>query len=95
MDKSEFFGLFQKAWVTTFTVPLVLKSFSATGIHPPNADFILGKFTHRKPSTPEAQTIPKSNNAELSWLKAKSLLHSLARDKGSVEVQMLEGILST
>ena len=93
VKKSDFFPLFWKAWVATFTEKLVLKAFSATGIFPPNANVILDRFDTKKLTTPEAQVIHAAGSEEPSWLKAKSLLHSVAKDKGSVEVGALEGIL--
>jgi len=93
IKKSDFFRLFWTAWVATFTEKLILSSFEATGVHPPNADVILDRFTQEKPTTPEAQLIASNDLGEPSWLKAKSLLHSVVKDKGSIEARALEGIL--
>jgi hypothetical protein len=44
MAKHDFFSVFWKAWESTFQPPLVLKSFEATRLSPPNPDVILKRF---------------------------------------------------
>jgi hypothetical protein len=48
--KRDFFSLFWDGWVNTFIETRVLKSFSATGLSPPNANVIL------KPTTTQITT---------------------------------------
>jgi hypothetical protein len=45
ITKADFLPLFKQAWRSTFTPELISKSFTVTGIWPPNADVILRKFT--------------------------------------------------
>src|ERR1700710_646451 len=45
VKKGDFFPLFWKAWVASFTEKTMLNSFEATGISPLNADVILNRFT--------------------------------------------------
>jgi hypothetical protein len=93
IDKSDFFNLFWPAWVTTFTKPLVEKSFSATGIHPRNADVVLDKFKSPTPTelaTPPEQTAPTAATTAPNWLKAKALLRKAVGGKGSTQLGPLE-----
>ena len=41
LKKGDFFHLFWKAWMSTFTQGLILRSFEATGITPLRSDVIL------------------------------------------------------
>lgn len=90
MKKRELYSMFWKTWVASFTVSLVLKSVSTTAMHSPNAHIILGRLTYKNPQKPGDQMMYSSNTGISIWLKSKSLLHSIARDKGNVE-----GILHT
>jgi hypothetical protein len=45
ITKADFLPLFKQAWRSTFTPELISKSFTVTGIWPPNADVVLRKFT--------------------------------------------------
>jgi hypothetical protein len=58
--------LFWRAWNTSFTKELVLKSFEATGVVPLNSEVILKRF---HPKTPGAIETPKSSPilAEVDW----------------------------
>ena len=64
VKKSDFFPLFWKAWVTTFTKDLIQKSFKATGIFPPNANVILDCFKTEKPATSPEQVIQVTRSRE-------------------------------
>ncbi|KAF1361607.1 hypothetical protein EJ07DRAFT_74539, partial [Lizonia empirigonia] len=93
IDKSDFFNLFWPAWVITFTKTLVETAFSATGIHPPNADVVLDKLklpTPVEPATPPEQTAITAAPGAPNWLKAKSLLREVVGDKGSTQLGPLE-----
>ncbi|KAJ8110223.1 hypothetical protein OPT61_g6878 [Boeremia exigua] len=93
INLSDFFDLFWPAWVTTFTKTLVETSFSATGIHPPNADVVLDKMkppTPIEPATPPEQTAITAAPTAPNWLKAKALLRRTVGDKGSTQLGPLE-----
>jgi hypothetical protein len=65
---------------------MIIKSFKATGIHPPNAEVILRRF--RK----EASSSDKSSTSVLSakdWLKIKTLISRLARDKDAKDTKKI------
>jgi hypothetical protein len=49
IKKSDFFHLFWKAWTSTFTQGLILKSFEATGIAPLQPNVILHRFAEPSP----------------------------------------------
>ena len=89
VKKSDFFSLFWKAWVTTFTNKLIQKSFKATGIFPANANVILNRFETEKPTTPPEQVIQVTESGEPTWLKAKLLVRSSVKDINSAEAQEL------
>lgn len=93
IDKSDFFNLFWPAWVNTFTKTLVETSFSATGIHPPNADVVLNKFKSPTPvetATPPEQTTRTTVPTEPNWLKAKAMLRQAVGGEGSTQLGPLE-----
>ena len=96
IGKPDFISLFWPAWVNTFTESLVLKAFEATGIYPPNANVILDRFRTPTPpivNTPPGQTGPQAASTEPDWLKAKSLLQSVVKDKASDKVGKVEQII--
>jgi hypothetical protein len=70
----------------------VLKAFSATGIHPPNANVILDRFRTATPetaATPPEQTALSSSPGEPLWLKAKSLLRSATKGDDAIAADAL------
>ena len=75
-----------------FTETLVLKAFSATGIHPLNANVILDRFRTATPetaATPPEQTALSSSSGEPLWLKAKSLLRSATKGGDAIATNAL------
>jgi hypothetical protein len=55
ITKGDFFTLFWKAWGSSFTKKLILKSFEATGVWPMDRDVILKRFRHNTPDEVEQQ----------------------------------------
>ena len=93
VKKSDFFHLFWKAWVGTFTKELIIRSFEATGIAPLQPNVILQRF--EKPS-PEASDSNSSSNSVYSgkdWLKIETLLRKVAKDEGSKELRKISRLL--
>ena len=89
VKKSDFFHLFWKAWVGTFTKELIMRSFEATGIAPLQPNIILQRF--KKPS-PEASDSNSSSNSVYSgkdWLKIETLLRKVAKDEGGKELRKI------
>ncbi|KAJ8111880.1 hypothetical protein OPT61_g5626 [Boeremia exigua] len=89
VKKSDFFHLFWKAWVGTFTQELILRSFEATGIAPLQPNVILQRF--EKPSL-EASDSNSSSNSVYSgkdWLKIETLLRKVVKDEGSKELRKI------
>lgn len=96
VKKSDFVRLFWPAWVTTFTKTLVETAFSATGIHPPNANVILSKYQVLTPpelATPPEQTAVTTAPTAPNWLKAKSLLREVVGSEPSTDLGRLEQVL--
>jgi hypothetical protein len=79
VKKGDFFPLFWRAWVKSFTQELVLKSFQATGVVPLDPEVILKRF-HLK--TPEEATTPQSSPilAEIDWRKMRSIVEDAVKD---------------
>ena len=86
--KGEFFLLFWNAWTASFTESLILKSFEATGLSPPNADIILQRFT-----TEGSESVPTSSDdlkADLStWFPMKRRLGKVAKDSAKKRTRQL------
>lgn len=89
IKKGDFFPLFWKAWVASFTEKTILNSFKATGISPLNADVILNRFTSSNPGTSESQGSSTSCYSGEDWLKIQSLIRSVAKDESSKETRKL------
>jgi hypothetical protein len=86
VKKSDFFHLFWKAWTSTFTEGLILRSFEATGISPLQPNVILQRFAK---DTPEASDSSKSSSSVYSgkdWLKIETLLRKVVKDETSKEL---------
>ncbi|KAF1361774.1 hypothetical protein EJ07DRAFT_109848 [Lizonia empirigonia] len=101
IKKSDFFPLFWKAWIATFTPELILRSFVATGISPlrahPNINFsrsakanvILRRF---KKDTPESSHSDDSSTSVYSgddWLKIDTLVRGITKDEGSRDTKKI------
>jgi hypothetical protein len=56
IQKSDFFPLFWKVWMSSFTQGLIQKSFGAAGIIPPDADVILQRFNYYPSGKDEGQS---------------------------------------
>ncbi|KAI1509687.1 hypothetical protein KJE20_00867 [Pyrenophora tritici-repentis] len=63
-----------------------MKSFEATGIHPPNAEVILRRFRKEASSSDESSTSVLS--AE-DWLKIKTLISHQVRDKDAKDTKKI------
>ena len=73
----------------SFKKNTIQKSFTATGIWPPDPTPILKRFSR---DTPELSSSDESSTSVLSgsdWLKIKSLIRQTTRDKRSKEVKKL------
>ena len=89
VKKGDFFPLFWRAWVSSFRKNSIQKSFTATGIWPPDPSPILKRFNR---NTPEISSSDESSSSVLSgsdWLKIKSLIQETTSNKRSKEVKKL------
>jgi hypothetical protein len=89
IKKSDFFHLFWKAWVSTFTQGLILKSFEATGISPLQPNVILQRFAKDTPEASDSSTSSSSVYSSKDWLKIETLLRRVAKDEGSKELRKI------
>jgi hypothetical protein len=89
IKKSDFFHLFWKAWVGTFTQELILRSFEVTGISPLQPDVILQRFAKDTPEASDSSTSSSSVYSGKDWLKIETLLRKVARDETSKELKKL------
>ena len=87
--KDDFFPLFWKAWVSSFTVATVLRSFEVTGIAPLNPSKILDRFIDNTSETSESQESSTSCYSGEDWLKIQSLIRSAVKDERSKESRKL------
>ena len=89
IKKSDFFHLFWKAWVSTFTQGLILRSFEATGISPLQPNVILQRFAQGTPEASDSNTSSSSVYSGKDWLKIETLLRKAVRDETSKELKKL------
>jgi hypothetical protein len=89
IKKSDFFHLFWKAWVSTFTQELILRSFEATGISPLQPNVILQRFAQGTPEASDSNTSSSSVYSGKDWLKIETLLRKVVRDESSRDLRKL------
>jgi hypothetical protein len=89
IKKSDFFHLFWKAWVSTFTQGLILRSFEATGISPLQPSVILQRFAKDTPEASDGSTSSSSVYSGKDWLKIETLLRKVVRDETSKELRKI------
>ena len=87
IKKGDFFHLFWKAWVSTFTQALILRSFKATGIASLQPNVILRRFEKPSPESSDSNSSSNSVYSGKDWLKIETLLRKVAKDEGSKELR--------
>jgi hypothetical protein len=92
VKKGDFFPLFWRAWVSSFTARTVLKSFEATGLWPMNREAVLKRF---KPGLPQEQggeaaasALEPSNLRQMDRL-VRSVIRSTAAEESKLLSQTL------
>jgi hypothetical protein len=76
MAKGDFFSMFWKAWVSTFTPDLIKKAFEATGLVPLNPGIILERFD---PDTSEPSS-DSSGSQLVSWNQLNRRFKEVVKD---------------
>jgi hypothetical protein len=89
IKKSDFFHLFWKAWTSTFTQGLILKSFETTGISPLQPNVILQRFAKDTPEASDGSTSSSSVYSGKDWLQIETLLRKVVRDETSKELRKI------
>ncbi|RYN16665.1 hypothetical protein AA0119_g13177 [Alternaria tenuissima] len=89
IKKSDFFHLFWKAWVSTFTQGLILRSFETTGISPLQPNVILQRFAKDTPEASDSSTSSSSVYFGKDWLKIETLLRKVVRGESSKELRKI------
>lgn len=89
LKNGDFFILFWKAWVSTFTQETILSSFEATGISPPNPHRVLNRFAPDDSDASESSGSSTSVYSGKDWLKIQSLIREIAKDESTREVRKL------
>jgi hypothetical protein len=89
IKKSDFFHLFWKAWTSTFTQGLILRSFEVTGISPLQPNVILQRFAKDTPEASDSNSSSSSVYSGSDWLKIETLLRKVAKDEGSKELKKI------
>src|SRR4051812_21848699 len=77
IKNGDFFHLFWKAWVSTFSQGLILRSFKATGIAPLQPDVILQRSSKPFPERSDSNSSSNSVYSSKDWLK----IDSAAKDR--------------
>ena len=90
--KGDFFLLFWRAWVETFTEALILRSFEAVGIALLNPDVILRRFNKSTPEA-EAATSLEVNDVDNNWRESDRVWRRSVRDPSSTEALQLRQTL--
>ena len=90
IKKSDFFHLFWKAWISTFTRGLILRSFEATGIAPLQPHLILQRFAKDSPDSSDTDGSSGSVYSGEDWLKIRTLLRKVAKDEGSRDLKKIK-----
>jgi hypothetical protein len=85
MAKRDFFSIFWRAWNSTFSTPLVLKAFEATGLSPLNPDVILERF---EPDSSD-QGSDSSGSQLISWNQLNRRFREVVRDANDKRTQDL------
>ena len=80
LTKRDFFELFWDAWITAFRKPMVLKTFGATGISPPDPSFILRKFNPSNSDSSDNGHESSSESNLSNWNQISRRLKSAVRD---------------
>jgi hypothetical protein len=78
VKKGDFFPLFWRAWVSSFTTGTVLKSFEATGIWPMNYEAIPKRFKLGHPQEQDGETAPSVLEPS-NWCQMDRLVRSAVR----------------
>ena len=89
IKKGDFFHLFWKAWASTFTQALILRSFEATGIAPLQPHVILQRFDKHSPESSDGNSSSTSVYSGKDWLKIETLLRKVASDQSSKELKKI------
>ncbi|KAF1346418.1 hypothetical protein EJ07DRAFT_32351, partial [Lizonia empirigonia] len=93
VKKGDFFPLFWRAWVRSFTESTVLSSFRVTGIYPPDSSQVLDRFTHGTPEAAENSDSSTSVYSGDDWVKIQSLINAAVKDNDSRETRKLHRTL--
>jgi hypothetical protein len=89
IKKSDFFHLFWKAWVGTFTQELIFRSFEVTGISPLQPNVIIQRFARDTPEASDSSTSSSSVYSGKDWLKIETLLQKVVKHETSKELKKL------
>ena len=89
IKKSNFFYLFWKAQVSTFTQGLILRAFETTSISPLQPNVILQRFNKPSPESSDSNSSSGSVYSGKDWLKIETLLRKVAKDKSSRELRKI------
>lgn len=88
MAKRDFFSLFWRAWESSFTKPLILKAFEATGLSPRNANVILKRFmANDSDSNPTSSD--DSQTSLSGWFTINRRLKKVAKDEADGKTKQL------
>lgn len=94
VKKSDFYSNFYAAWSSTMRQELIVKSFSATGVWPMDADPVLKRFKNHPPQQDKDSEIGEVGDGD-SWRELRKVFDAAVADKAKVEAKRLaQGIHS-
>lgn len=88
VTKRDFYSNFWAAWSSTTSPELILKSFSATGVWPMDADAVLKRFNNHPPQQDEDLEIGELGDGD-SWRQLRKVFDAAVADKAKIEAKRL------
>jgi hypothetical protein len=93
VKKGDFFPLFWRAWVSSFTTETILSSFEATGIWPMEPEVILNRFQEEGTRDQREGEGGPSALKERNWRQMERLVRSAVKDTAAEESKALSQTL--
>jgi hypothetical protein len=88
IKKGNYFPLFWKAWVFSFTKETILRSFEATSIWPANRDAVLKRFNNEAPDEDKIRETTSALQAN-NWRQLERLVRAAVKDTSAEESKKL------
>ncbi|KAF1354403.1 hypothetical protein EJ07DRAFT_158556 [Lizonia empirigonia] len=93
IKKGDFFSLFWDAWITTFTPPLIVRSFEVAGVWPQDPGVVLDRYFYTPSLTNSEGSSSQGSISPSNWRSMGRLYRSAVKDVGSKEAKRLSNLL--